>query len=170
MNSRGIVSVKLIELTDTRGGKMIMKAKRLTIALVFVVSILFITQTASAQRRGARGGGESVFITSIGFSSDAAGTKHLSGVDPGTRSVYCYLDIGEPAPSSTFKFVVTFFDRATGQRTEVLSQELSNQSGKTISTKVAPPGGLKAGSYDFQIFIDGRGRNHARLVVIKNQT
>jgi len=147
---------------------MIMKAKGLIIALVFV-SILFVSQT-SAQRREGRGGGESVFITSIGFSSDAAGTKHLSGVDPGTRSVYCYLDIGAPAPSSTFKFVMTFYDQATRQRTEVLSQELSNQSGKTISTKYAPPGGLKQGTYDFQIFIDGRGRNHARLVVIKNQT
>lgn len=149
---------------------MIMKAKRPMIVLVFVASILLVTQTVSAQRRGARGGGESVFITSIGFSSDAAGTKHLSGVDPGTRSVYCYLDIGEPAPSSTFKFVVSFYDQATRQRMEVLSQELSNQSGKTISAKLAPPGGLKQGTYDFQIFIDGRGRNHARLVVIKNQT
>ena len=144
--------------------------KQLFIALVFVVSILFVSQTASAQRGGRGGGGESVHITSIGFSSDAAGTKHLSGVDPGTRSVYCYLDIGDPAPSSTFKFVLSFYDQATRQKTEVLSQELSNQSGKTISTKYAPAGGLKQGSYDFQIFIDGRGRNHARLVVIKNQT
>jgi hypothetical protein len=125
----------------------------------------------SAQRRGGRSGGsESVFITSIGFSSDAAGKNHLSGVDPGTKSVYCYVDIGEPAPSSTFKFVVTYYDQATRQRTEVLSQELSNQAGKTISAKFAPPGGLKQGTYDFQIFIDGRGRNHARLIVIKNQT
>ncbi len=149
---------------------MIMKAKGSIIALVFVVSMLFLSQTASAQRREGRGGGESVFITSIGFSSDAAGTKHLSGVDPGTRSVYCYVDIGAPAPSSTFKFVVTIYDQATRQRTEVLSQELTNQPGKTVSAKLAPPGGLKQGTYDFQIFIDGRGRNHARLVVIKNQT
>lgn len=147
-----------------------MKPNRLLIALTFVVSILFVSQTASAQRKGGRGGGETVFITSIGFSSDAAGQKHLSGVDPGTKSVYCYLDIGDPAPGSTFKFVVTFYDQATRQRTEVLSEELSNQSGKTISTKFAPPGGLKQGTYDFQIFIDGRGRNHARLIAIKNQT
>jgi len=146
-----------------------MKPKRSVIALVFAVSILLLSQTASAQHnRG--GGGGSVFITSIGFSSDAAGEKHLSGVDPGTKSVYCYLNIGEPAPSSTFKFVVTYYDQATRQRTEVLSQELSNQPGKTISTKFAPAGGLKQGTYDFQIFIDGRGRNHARLIVIKNQT
>jgi hypothetical protein len=128
--------------------------------------------TASAQPRGHGGGsgGGSVFITSIGFSSDAAGKIHLSAVDPGTKTVYCYLDIGDAAPGSTFKFVVTFHDQATRQSTEVLSQEMSNQSGKTISTRYAPPGGLKQGTYDFQIFIDGKGRNHARLIVIKNQT
>jgi hypothetical protein len=147
-----------------------MKPKRSVIALVFAVSILLLSQTANAQHNRGGSGGGSVFITSIGFSSDAAGKNHLSGVDPGTKSVYCYLDIGDPAPSSTFKFVVTFYDQATRQRTEVLSQELTNQSGKTLSTKFAPPGGLKQGTYDFQIFIDGRGRNHARLIVIKNQT
>lgn len=140
--------------------------KKLIIALGFVVTILFVSQAASAQPRGrgGAGGGESVMISSIGFSSDAAGKAHLTAVDPGTRSVYCYLDIGNPAPGSTFKFVVKF------QNAEVLSQEVTGQSGKTISTKFAPPGGLKQGTYDFQIFIDGRGRNHARLIVIKNQT
>lgn len=145
--------------------------KRSIFALLFVASIFFVSQTASAQPRGGRGGGgESVHITSIGFSSDAAGTTHKVAVDPGTKQIYCYVDLGDPAPSSTFKFVMTFYDQTTRQKTDVLTQELSNQSGKTISTKYAPAGGLKAGTYDFQIFIDGRGRNHARLIVIKNQT
>ncbi len=144
-----------------------------TAVFALLVAFLFVG-AASAQPKGrppGGGGGKSaaVFITKFIYSTDAEGKTAKVAVDPGTKIIYAVLTIGDPAPGSTFKFVWTLYDEAR-QQTEVFSQEFSNQSGKTIACKYAPPGGLKKGTYTVQIFIDGRGRNRARLIVLKNQT
>lgn len=137
---------------------MIMKPKQLLIALVFTASLLFVTQTASAQ-----------FIAKFGFSTDAEGKDVKVVVDPGTKLIYCFATTPKPLPDMTFKFVWTHNDLVKQEKTKVFTQELSNQAGTIIASKYAPPGGLKDGTYEVDMFVDGNIRKHARLIVQKDR-
>lgn len=136
-----------------------MKFKQLLFAFVFAAALLVVTQTASAQ-----------FISKYGFSSDAEGTDVKVMVDPGTKEIYCFAKYPHPMPERVFKFVWTFTNLDTQQRTEVFSQEVKNPAGTTISSKYAPAGGLKHGTYDVNLFIDGQNRKSARIIVQKPRT
>ena len=133
--------------------------KQLLVALVFAAALLFASQTANAQ-----------FISKYGFSSDAEGKDVKVIVDPGTKLIYCFATYPHPMPDRTFKFVWTFTDLDTQQRTEVFSQELKDQAGTIITSKYAPAGGLKHGTYSVNLFIDGQDRKSARLIVQKPRT
>ena len=156
--------------------KKIIFAGVIGLGAIMLVAFLFVGAASAQPKTGGRppvgGGGKSasVFISKFVYATDAEGNTVKVAVDPGTKVIYSIVTIADPAPGSTFKFVWTLSDGATHQQAEVFSQEFSNQSGKTIACKYAPPGGLKKGTYIVQIFIDGRGRNRARLIVLKNQT
>lgn len=153
------VSAKPIELSTDPGGKTIMTPKHLRVAFVFAAALLFASQAANAQ-----------FITKYGFSSDADGKDVKVMVDPGTKDIYCFATYPKPMPERTFKFVWVFTDLDTQQRTEVFSQEVKNPAGTIITSKYAPAGGLKHGTYSVNLFIDGQDRKSARLIVQKPRT
>jgi hypothetical protein len=131
-----------------------MIGKQLLVAMVFAAALLFASQTANSQT-----------ISKYGFSSDAEGKDVKLIVDPGTKLIYCFASYAHPMPEKTFKFVWTFTDLDTQQRTEVFSQEVKNPAGTTISSKYAPVGGLKHGTYTVNLWIDGQNRKTARLIV-----
>lgn len=136
-----------------------MKRKQLLVTLIFAAAMLVASQTANSQS-----------ITKYGFSSDADGKVVKVMVDPGTASIYCFATYPKPMPERTFKFVWVFTDLDTQQRTEVFSQEVKNPAGTIITSKYAPAGGLKHGTYSVNLLIDGQDRKSARLIVQKPKT
>ena len=132
---------------------MIMEPKQLLIALVFATALLALSQTARAQ-----------FIPKFGFSTDAEGKDVKVVVDPGLKEIYCFATTTKPLPDMKFKFVWTH-DDLKQTKTQVFTQELSNQQRTIIVSRYAPPGGLKYGTYEVDMFIDGNIRKHARIIV-----
>lgn len=138
-----------------------MLLKQVVIAVAFAAAILVTSQTVSAQP---------FIISKYGFSSDAAGQDVKVMVDPGYPGIYCFATYPHPVPEKTFKFVWTFEDLDTQQRTVVFSQEVNNPPGTLITSRYAPAGGLKHGTYTVNLWIDGQNRKSARIIVQKPRT
>lgn len=130
------------------------KIKQIIVVCVFAIGTLFFTgQTANAQ-----------FISKAVFArqfvnGDAQDVK--VSFSPKDKVVYCVIGLVDPAPSAVFKFVWK------SNQAEVYQQELSNQSGKIIASKLSAPKGLAEGHYEVDVSINGRVRKHLRFPVVK---
>ena len=118
-------------------------------------TLFFASQTANAQRFTKR-----VFARQF-VDGDAKDVK--VAFSPKDKVVYCVIGLDAPAPNAVFKFVWKF------QQTEVYQQELTNQSGKNIVSKLSVPKGLNEGHYEVDLFVDGRPRGQLRFPVVKDQ-
>lgn len=126
-----------------------------TISVIAIGTLIFASQSVNAQRFTKR-----VFARQF-VDGDAKDVK--VAFSPKDKVVYCVIGLDVPAPNAVFKFVWKF------QQTEVVyEQELTNQSGKNIASKLSAPKGLKEGHYEVDLFIDGRLRSQLRFPVVKD--
>jgi len=127
----------------------------LLVGILAIGTLFFASQTANAQRFTKR-----VFARKF-VDGDAKDVK--VAFSPTDKVVFCVIGLDAPAPNAVFKFVWKF------QQTEVYQQELTNQSGKNIVSKLSVPKGLNEGHYEVDLFVDGRPRGQLRFPVVKDQ-
>jgi hypothetical protein len=98
---------------------------------------------------------------------EAKGGYAGSIFSPTDKVIYCEAGISNPSPDAKYRFVWFAYDPAQRAEKQIFEQELTNQTGKNVVSKLSSPHGLPIGGYRVEVWVNGRRKAQSRFRIMK---